>query len=140
MPKRVFSLRFTKIEWVYVALLEFKILPQLSLAKSRVSSIYIAVLELCNYLGFNILQYVYLSNETFRLSTYCWSLLGLLLALHYISCYLLKRPAFLTPLPPDIIVAIFQTIILPSLLHCSPNFILLFISKSGSGNTDQGRD
>ena len=49
-----------------------------------------------------------------------------------------KRHAFLTPfLPPDILSAIFQTVIQPSLLQCRPNFILLFISKSGSGNTDQ---
>jgi hypothetical protein len=46
MPKKVFSDSFSKIEWVYVALLEFKILPQLALAKSSVPSIYIVVLGL----------------------------------------------------------------------------------------------
>ena len=46
MPKKVFSQSFTKIEWVCVALLEFKILPQLKLEKSSVPSIYIVVLAL----------------------------------------------------------------------------------------------
>ena len=44
MPKKVFSYSFTKMEWVCVALLEFKILPQRPLVKSSVLSIYIVVL------------------------------------------------------------------------------------------------
>jgi hypothetical protein len=45
MPEKVFSQSFAKIGQVCVALLELKILPQLSLAKSSVLSIYIVVLE-----------------------------------------------------------------------------------------------
>ena len=44
MPKTVFSYCFTNIEWVCVALFEFQIRPQLSLAKSSVQSSYIIVL------------------------------------------------------------------------------------------------
>ena len=46
MSKKVFSLSFSKIEWVCVALLGFKILPQWSESKLSVPSIYIVVLDL----------------------------------------------------------------------------------------------